>query len=934
MTASFDLDTLLQSIIETCTRLSNASRGSLFLYNEESIELIMRAEKGNAPELRFNARYSIDRSQGIKNIGLTAYIYLQKEALVLNSPEEIIDHQAHKGKYDDQQYPGKEKCQSLVGIPLINPSNKESMGVLKIENTVDRKPSIKFTESEIDVFKIMADIASASIVRFQNQLIRINTSITKLSNAVKGTESLTDKLRNIASIFKEITHADGASIWIINGTRLICKGGVGHYQMMEDEAFYDLSFEPKTAKKIGLTAWIGKVGDFVNIKSYQELMSHPQHKGTYDYQNYPSRNNKKCESFIGAPLKIGNKIIGVIKADYRIPDKDHKENYFTQEEAQIFSYLALVTAIVVENHQDYERAMTHDKIIINLYKIGAECSNMDSSTQIYWNLLVGLTHNDGIGFNRAIIFDLHSDGIMYLEGKMAVGPFNYQEGIDFQKSLDSGKITSHLQDCLNEFGRNCLFPPSTKLQDYVVEKLISIDKDCIVMSLGLSKDYSVLMKIVPISAFCENMQLFLTNIDSNKINDKILLFSIRNTEGQSIIGLCDYVYSNKYIDEFISHATEIFLHQILLAISRLSLKKTEEEARERAWREFSAPTAHRIGTEIADMSGALRWIEIEINDSDALSEYFLRLRSSLKRIGSAVDEYIELARPPELKLEYLNVNDLLNESLDAFKDNNLITLDINISEDLPVVEGDKERLLYAFKELYYNAFKEMENGGILYISADYNELSNTILIEIANSGKGIPENIIEKIFDFGYKGRPRGTGIGLYIVKKDLEVLKGSIKVINNDKGVSFQISLPACNKKRFIFKRILIVEDTPNRRFDINKIIQQKYPFITILEATNEDAAINLIREEKFDYIITDIALDEGGGTVFGGIRILEAINQMDISVKTIVITAHRGFSYFEKDGKKKSVFDKAKELGAYDCLSVNDEFFDNIMSSIDKLL
>lgn len=897
----------------------------------------MRAEKGNAPELRFNAKYYIDINQEIKNIGLTTYIYLKKEILVLNSPEEIIDHPAHKGKYDDQQYPGKGKCQSLVGIPLINPFNAESMGVLKIENTVDRMPSIKFSESEIEVFTIMADIAAASIFRFQHQLKRINNPITQLSNAVKGTGSLTEKLRRIASIFKDITCADGASIWLINGTRLICKGGVGHYQLMEDIAHYELSFDPKLDKKKGLTAWIAVSGEMVNIKSYKELISHPQHKGTYDTENYPYPNLKKCESFIGAPLKIGNKIIGVIKADCRIPDQEHKENYFTQEEAQIFSYLALITAIVVENHQDYERAIMHDKLIINLYKVGADCSNMENPNQILWNLLVGLTHNDGIGFNRVILFDLSTDGVPYLQGKMAIGPLNILEGIDFQKALDSGKLTLYFEKCRNEFTANSSTPPSSKLQDFIAEKKIAIANDCIVMSLGLSKDDTVQIKIIPVSDFCENMQLLLNQIDSNKINDKILLFSICNTEGHSIIGFCDYVFSKKEFDDSISDATEIFLNQILLALSRLNLKKTEEEARERAWREFSAPIAHRIGTEVSDISGALHWIEEEIkHPNHALIENFSRLKCSLNRIGSAVDEYIELARPPELKLEPLHVNDLLNvlnERFIASNNSSAIKCDITLSEKLPFIQGDKERLLYVFKELYHNAFKAMENGGTLYISTVFNEVSDTILVEIANTGIAIPENIIDKIFNFGFKGRKNGTGIGLYIVKKELEVLNGSIKAINNDKGVCFQILLPVLNKERFINKRILIVEDTANRRSDIKKIIQQKYPFIAICEAENEDDAINLIHKEQFDFIITDIALDEGGGTVFGGIRILEAIKQLNIIVKTIVITAHRGLIYVEKDGKEKRVFDKAIELGAYACVPVNQEFFNNFMACIDTI-
>jgi YesN/AraC family two-component response regulator len=106
------------------------------------------------------------------------------------------------------------------------------------------------------------------------------------------------------------------------------------------------------------------------------------------------------------------------------------------------------------------------------------------------------------------------------------------------------------------------------------------------------------------------------------------------------------------------------------------------------------------------------------------------------------------------------------------------------------------------------------------------------------------------------------------------------------------------------------------------------------ILEARNEHEAISLIQNNALDIVITDIALDEGGGTVHGGIKIMESIVTMNIKPKIIAITAHRGFRYQEKGNFETGVFDKAKELGAFACLlSSDDDFLMKLDETIDSL-
>jgi signal transduction histidine kinase/transcriptional regulator with GAF, ATPase, and Fis domain len=916
VTGSFDIDNLLQSIVETCTKFSNASRGALFLYDDQTKELVMRAEKGNAPSLRFTARYSTDVDLGAPHIGLTTYIFLKNEILILNSPDEILRHHAHKGKYDDQQYPGKQNCQSFVGIPLVDPFKKLPIGVLKIENTVERTPSRQFTNDEIDAFKLIADIASSSIVKFQQQVNKINLSINQLSSVLKSAAPLKDKLRGIVSTFKNISHADGASIWLVEGSLLVCKCGVGHYEGMEEAASYNLKGDIKG--KIGLTAWIARTGETVNIKSYESLITHPMHKGSYDHKNYPNKSSKRCESFIGAPLRIGEDIIGVIKADNRISDHNHPENYFTEEEAQIFSYLAMITAMVVKNDQEFEKSRMHDRQLLALYQLGTECSNLEHSNAILWYLLTGLTHNEGLRFNRSILFDFHFDGASpILRGRMSIGPFSIDEGTKIQDDLDSRKLIVSLSDCKDEIRKANYEPPPSELQLLVQSTKIQIARDCPLMQLAISKDQPEVKKVMP-TDLCINFQIFLEKIESNKTNpDGIIVFSIPGIDGRTIIGLADFVYSRAELSDFTIKAIGIFVRQISLSLSRLSLQKAQEDLRENAWKEFSATTAHCIGTEISKMSGALDGLMHELMHTQAGGHYISRLNDAIRQVKILVKKYTDLVRAPAMNRGRLNINALLEECVKGvFPANDSTRVNGNFSQEIPPLFGDSDQLRYAFTELLMNSRIELSSEGIIDLRTWFDRSTQNIMIEITDNGPGIKQEIIDRVFDPGVKGRPNGTGLGLYIVKNYVSQHGGAISV-RNTPGASFLISLPF--RSAFIYSRILVIEDTDDLRGDIIRVIRRRIssPDVVIDEARNEIEAINLLIKWRYDFVISDVKLNEQGGTLFGGIRVLETIKKNGVATKTIILTAHSTMTYRETSGEEKSVLIKAKELGADYCIS-----------------
>ncbi len=942
VTGSFDLDTLLQRIVESCVDFSSSSRGSLFLYDEESEELVMRAEHNNPPKLRFNARYATNISNEEK-IGLTAFTFIENKTVVLNSADEITSHPAYLGKYVAKKYKHQETdCHSVLYIPL-KISNRNPIGVLKIENTLEQKVTQKFSEKDVQDFELLADIVSKAIINFQNQTKKIDNSINLiLSNSLKSSQpgNLNERLRQIATTFKEISNAVGVSIWLKEGSRLMCKGAVGkNYKDLEGK-YYDLSIDINKVKKIGLTPWIAKSGETLNIKSHNELVSHPHYQGTFDNILYPD-GQTKCESFIGAPLKTGNKIIGIIKADSRIADEKHPENYFTTEEAQIFSYLSIITSIIVEKEQEFERTNSHDRQLIALYQLGTECYELDELEDIFWYLLVGLTHGEGIGYNRANLFKfIDEKKEPSLIGLLGLGPRNQNEGKLIHRHFDSGNTPTlgdsksiFIKSNPSRFKKN---HPSKKLQNFIEKQKIILSQQCdlyVFVNNAFQQKRSQ-VQLISIDKCCDNVKRLLENLQT--INNNFLAFSLLDADDQMFIGICDNVYSqHSPNDQYSINAANTFIYQVSLALSRLSLKKSKEETTEEAWQEFTAITAHRIGTETSIMSGALHFLKNSLsnhNYSQPWKDDLVILENSLDNLRKAVREYTELQKPPRIqehqKIKISEILDKVNQDFQRIQSNQTqqVQINNNYGSNLPIIYGDLDSLVYAFKEIYENAIKAMPDGGKLDICTSIINEGKYLQIKISDTGTGIKPENLPKIFNQGFKDRDGGTGLGLYIVKRNIELHNGKIEAQNNKtRGATFIVTLPIAKSN---INRIMIVDDNDIHLEFLIRSIRGKYSEITIDTARNQNEAIELLNntvnnndETPYDFIIADINLEERGGSKFGGIDLLEYVEDNSIAAKVIVITAHTGMMYKYPSGRKKGVLDRAKELGAFACISRNQE-------------
>jgi signal transduction histidine kinase len=214
---------------------------------------------------------------------------------------------------------------------------------------------------------------------------------------------------------------------------------------------------------------------------------------------------------------------------------------------------------------------------------------------------------------------------------------------------------------------------------------------------------------------------------------------------------------------------------------------------------LAAGIAHEIRNPLASLSGSIQVLrgEMELTDDNKrLMDIVVR---ETDRLNTIITEFLEYARPKATQTEQIELRSILDETIMLLKnsrdfhDNVLVTRDV---EPHIMLKGDTQRLRQVFWNLLINACQVMPNGGTLTITASLVSLANkdkTVCeIIISDTGQGIAQEELRKIFDPFYTTKACGTGLGLAIAYRIIEEHKGTIQVQSEPgKGAQFIIKLP-----------------------------------------------------------------------------------------------------------------------------------------------
>jgi len=184
-------------------------------------------------------------------------------------------------------------------------------------------------------------------------------------------------------------------------------------------------------------------------------------------------------------------------------------------------------------------------------------------------------------------------------------------------------------------------------------------------------------------------------------------------------------------------------------------------------------------------------------EADALQHVEI-IESEIRRLDEVVQGFLKFTRPEDLRLQPVRVKDVFDEILPLIApeaEKNNVRVDVVAPAEAPWVNADAAMLRQAFLNLALNACQAMPQGGTLRLSCG-SAAGNRVEVRFADTGVGIPAEHLSKIFDLYFTTKDHGTGIGLSMVYRIIQLHDGEVEVESSkDRGTTFRVLLPRANE-------------------------------------------------------------------------------------------------------------------------------------------
>ena len=209
---------------------------------------------------------------------------------------------------------------------------------------------------------------------------------------------------------------------------------------------------------------------------------------------------------------------------------------------------------------------------------------------------------------------------------------------------------------------------------------------------------------------------------------------------------------------------------------------------------LAAGVAHEIRNPLSSIRGFAQFFQNRFKGQEKEQEYAAVMVREVDRLNRVITELLDFARPKEPHRESHNLQEILEQTLKVLEPElagRNIGVEKKLDASLPRILADRDQLSQAFLNLMLNALESMEGEGKLRISLE-SEGASALTISIADTGKGIPPEDLERVFEPFFSTKRKGTGLGLAIVHQIVENHKGEIRVESREgEGTTFRITLP-----------------------------------------------------------------------------------------------------------------------------------------------
>jgi len=451
-----------------------------------------------------------------------------------------------------------------------------------------------------------------------------------------------------------------------------------------------------------------------------------------------------------------------------------------------------------------ERSTSEKETIVRelslLYELSQALMTTIKLEDLFHITLAAVTMGKGLGFNRAMLF-LVSENKKLIEGKIGVGPDSAEE---------AGKVWKEL----SENGKGFLEWVKSHRR-WKTSKVSSIvDRTVREVKLPLREESGLLAEAVLFEKTFITGNPHQDSIISQQIFSRIspapyALVPVCGKKGAIGVIMVDNLFNQQPISGHDVKLLTMLANQAGLAIEnsrlyenlgvmneelRVAQEKLIQNEKFATLGMMSSVVVHEIKNPLVAIGGFARRLE-KSSTTPTEKSYSKIIVQEVERLEKTLTDILIFSKEPKLDLKANNLNQILEDTLTLVSENlddTGIQVEKNLSPDLPLIHCDFQQIKQVFINLFYNAIETMEEGGILTVKSYPVWEDNAAVIEVSDTGKGIPSEVLNNIFNPFFTTRDKGVGLGLSIVQKIISYHRGSIEARNNlEKGVTFTIRLP-----------------------------------------------------------------------------------------------------------------------------------------------
>jgi signal transduction histidine kinase len=245
-------------------------------------------------------------------------------------------------------------------------------------------------------------------------------------------------------------------------------------------------------------------------------------------------------------------------------------------------------------------------------------------------------------------------------------------------------------------------------------------------------------------------------------------------------------------------------------LTQVEQREERERLRDRlaSLGEMAAGIAHELKNPLAGIEVMAGLLRRHVLDSPDAQSMLADIISEAKLANAIVGEMLDFVRPIRLQVERTDLVDVLNQAVTLAENQSErggVLIDLDVEPNLPAIDGDRYQLCQVFTNLLMNAFEALDKRGRISIKAGAVELEHdpafatdslaptpAVIVDVVDDGPGVPAQLRDRIFDPFFTTKPKGSGLGLPIVRKIVDAHDGRIDLSGAPgAGARFRVTLP-----------------------------------------------------------------------------------------------------------------------------------------------